>query len=361
MTTRHALRATLVACACLALALPALADSTQDFTFDSDHLEVVDMIGAVTVTQARGDAFTVKVTMRGEDAADGVLTVETEEGRDARLVVVYPVKEHDEYVYPPMGRRSQSRIHFHQHEQDGSWLRKLIHAADGVEIRGKGNGLEVWADLEIGVPEGGSLKMLLGVGEIAASGVDGDLNLDTHSGAVRADRIKGDLIVDTGSGAVEVADVTGSVNVDTGSGSVDVRGAKGTKVLVDTGSGGVRVSDVTCEELLVDTGSGSVKARGVKTDGAKIDTGSGSVVLELDAMGSGRFVIDTGSGSIELAVPDDASARIEADTGSGRVRNEVDGAAVRHQERDELLMTVGDGDARVTLDAGSGSITIRRI
>jgi len=60
-------------------------------------------------------------------------------------------------------------------------------------------------------------------------------------------------------------------------------------------------------------------------------------------------------------VPDGASARIEADTGSGKVRNKIEDADVSHQERDEILMTVGDGEARVTLDAGSGSITIRRI
>jgi hypothetical protein len=49
---------------------------------------------------------------------------------------------------------------------------------------------------------------------------------------------------------------------------------------------------------------------------------------------------------------------VTADTGSGRVRNEIDGADVRHMERDELDMTVGAGDARVSLDAGSGSVTI---
>ena len=361
MSTRHFRRAALVACGLLILALPALADHERTFTFDGNELEVIDMIGAVAVTRAPGDQFTVKVTVRGGDATEDLLEFKVREGRDAGLAVVFPTAEHDDYIYPPLGRDSKTRIHFHQGKDEGSWLKKIFNGGGAVEVRGKGSGLEVWADLEIGVPEGGSLKMLLGVGEIAAQDMDGDLNLDTNSGRVRAENVKGDLLVDTGSGAVEAVDITGSVNIDTGSGSVVVRGVKGDKVLVDTGSGAVKVTDVTCSELHVDTGSGGVKARGVKTDRAKIDTGSGSVVLELDEMGTGRFVIDTGSGSIELALPEGASARIEADTGSGRVHNKIENADVRHLERDELLMTVGDGEARVTLDAGSGSITIRRL
>jgi hypothetical protein len=43
------------------------------------------------------------------------------------------------------------------------------------------------------------------------------------------------------------------------------------------------------------------------------------------------------------------------------VRNRIEEAEVHAQEKDEIHMTLGDGEARVTLDAGSGSITIRRI
>jgi hypothetical protein len=58
-------------------------------------------------------------------------------------------------------------------------------------------------------------------------------------------------------------------------------------------------------------------------------------------------------------LPAGASARVTADTGSGRIHNEVAGSVVRLRERDELEMVVGAGDARVSLDAGSGSVTIR--
>ena len=362
MRIRPSRRALALACALIVAALPSFAaDLEKSWTFEGDELAVANMIGAVTVTGTSGDAFTVKVTVRGDDAVPGLIDFVVEEGREAHLIVKFPVDKHDDYIYPELGSKSKTSIRFRDGDEDDSWLRKVFQHGDKITVRGKGGGLEVWADVEIGVPEGGSLEVRHGVGTIDAAGVTGDLNLDTQSGPVTATDIKGDVLVDTGSGSVKVKGVVGNVNVDTGSGSVAVADVKGDKVLVDTGSGSVEVKQVDCANLHVDTGSGSVKARSISTDKAKIDTGSGSVVLELDRMGPGRYVIDTGSGSIELALPKNASARIEADTGSGKVRNKIQDADVKHLERDELLMTVGDGEARVTLDAGSGSITIRRI
>ena len=131
------------------------------------------------------------------------------------------------------------------------------------------------------------------------------------------------------------------------------------KILVDTGSGSVKAKSLICSALDIDTGSGSVRALHVETDDAKIDTGSGSVLLQLDRMGSGRFVLDTGSGGIVLELPADASARISADTGSGSMNNELHGALVKNKGRREMTLVVGDGEANVILDAGSGSITVK--
>ena len=75
-------------------------------------------------------------------------------------------------------------------------------------------------------------------------------------------------------------------------------------------------------------------------------------------MGKGSFVVDTGSGSIDFQVPPDASADIRADTGSGGISLDLAKARIRRHERDEVAVTLGNGDASVTLDAGSGSIQI---
>jgi len=339
----------------------AYADIEKSFTIDTDELTVTNLVGEVEVVQGSGSDFRIRVTVMGEDAAEGLLDFATQDGGDGRLAVIFPVDDEDDYVYPRLGRHSKSTIRYPEGQgEEKSWLKKVFSGMTGkkVTVRGHGKGLEVWADLVIEVPEGRSLKVKQGVGTITASEVEGDLNLDISSGGIRAEDIDGELIVDTGSGSVEVARVKGELSVDTGSGSIEVESCQARKVNLDTGSGSVKATNLDCDYLNIDTGSGRVRAGGVTTDKVRIDTGSGSVKLQLDSMGGGDFVIDTGSGSIELELPADASADIVADTGSGGIHNKVSGAHVNRKARDELAMVVGDGEARVRLDAGSGSITI---
>lgn len=339
------------------------AEFQKEFSFDAKELLVSNMIGRVELVPGEGDAIVVSVFVRGRDAAEELLEFVVEEGSQSALAIKFPLDDHTKYVYPELGAHSSTTIHFkNDEESDGSWLRKIFSGWGGkkVTVKGKGNGLELWVDMTIEVPAHRILEVRHGVGEIVAKDLEADLSLDTNSGPISVEGLTGDLLADTGSGRVTALGITGEVNVDTGSGSVRVADCRGSEVKVDTGSGSVKVETVDCEYLLVDTGSGSVEARAIKADRAKIDTGSGGVTLQLDRMGDGRFVVDTGSGSIELVLPMDASAHITAETGSGSVRNKVAGAEVVLAERDELDMTVGAGTARLILDAGSGSVTIRQ-
>ncbi len=339
------------------------AEFEREFTFAGKELLVSNMIGKVEVREGSSDAFRVLVNVRGDDAAEDLLEFITEDGSKSTLAIKFPLDDHTKYTYPALGRNSSTTIHFREEsDHGGSWLKKVFSGFGGkkITVKGKGNGLELWVDVTIEVPARRILEVRHGVGEILANGLEADLSLDTHSGPISVENLKGDLLADTGSGRVAALNIEGDVNIDTGSGRVRVANCKGAEILVDTGSGSVKIETVSCKYLLVDTGSGGVEAKGIEAHKAKIDTGSGSVFLQLDRMGDGPFVVDTGSGGIELILPADASARIIADTGSGSVRNKVEGADVTVAERDELEMTVGAGAARVTLDAGSGSITIRQ-
>ncbi len=376
--------ACLVGAALLNVALwagSALAtDIQQEFTFSGSNLTVINMIGQVEVVPSTGEDFTVRVSVEGSDAVEGLLTFDQQEAKKPRLLVQFPLDEYKDYVYPELGRNGRATITYGEDEpREESWLKRIIAGVTckRVTVRGRGKGLEVWADITIGVPAGGKLKVIDRVGEIVAKGIEGDLDLDTSQGAIRAMDIRGDLVADTGSGAVEVARVQGEVLVDTGSGSVSVELVRGpnvdvdtgsgsvelkkitaARVRVDTGSGGVNIDEVESKKLSVDTGSGGVRAEGISTDGALIDTGSGSVDLVLVRMGSDRFEVDTGSGSINFVMPRNASAHIGAETSSGGIRCRIEGAKILHKERNEMEIVIGSGEARVTLDAGSGTITV---
>ncbi len=340
--------------------LPAVAkEYTENFSFSGDELKIANMIGKVEVRSGSGDQIIVTVKVRGDDAQSGVLDFEITEGSESELFIIFPTDDHKKYVYPELGRKSKTTIQFNNGNKGNSWLRRVFGSGDKITVRGKGSGLEVWADVLVEVPRGRDLKVKLGVGTINAADLQANLVLDTNSGGIEALGIFGDLVADTGSGKVKAHDITGDLLVDTGSGSVNIANCKGESISVDTGSGKVVGENLICSNLLIDTGSGSVKVYKVQADEAKIDTGSGAVEFQLDRMGTGNFVVDTGSGSIMIDLPEDASAIISADTGSGSMNNDLYGAVVKHKGRREMTLLLGDAEAKVVLDAGSGSISVK--
>ena len=323
------------------LSVPSLAGVEKQHSFSGDNLTVTNLIGTIRVEGHGGSNFEVRVRVEGDAAAADLIRIETREGADAGLAVVFPVEQHTRYVYPELGGNSKTTFSL---DDDGrGWMSRIlggVMGSDQIQVRGSGSGLRVWADVTVKVPSGGSLEVSHGVGSLEANGVSGELVLDVRSGSVAATDIHGDLNVDTGSGNVTVSEVTGELMVDTGSGNVEIESIRAVAINVDTGSGRVRATSVSADEV-------------------EIDTGSGSVVLELDRMGDGEFNVDTGSGSISVKLPPGASARLKADTGSGGIDLDLGGAAqILHQDRDSLVAQLGDGGARVDLDAGSGSIRI---
>lgn len=332
---------------------------TESFQFTGERLILVDLIGQVEISGHEGDEFLVEVHVQGEDASREIIQFDQKSGSTSELWIHFPIEDERDYVYPRLGRRSTTTFQSGRSDRD-SFLGQLLDLAQGdrITVSGDGRGLEVWADVTIKVPRDRKTQVDLGVGHILATDLTSALSLDTRSGSVEVARVTGDLSVDTGSGDVSAEEITGRISIDTGSGDVDVRDLRGSTISVDTGSGGVHGSSLECEDLQVDTGSGSVDLASVGTDDASIDTGSGSVTLELIRMGDGQFSIDTGSGGIELVVPENASAMVHAETGSGGVRVDVEGADVRRQDRDEVAVRIGEGEADVLLSTGSGGIRI---
>lgn len=324
-------------------------DAQEVHRLSGQDVAVYTLAGRVEVVRGTGSEVVVRVTRGGAGASQLRIETGPVDGR-ATLRVVFP---RDEIVYPAMGRGSNTSMRV---RSDGTFGNG--RGGDRVDIRGRGNGLEAWADLRVEVPAGRSFSAYLGVGEMEASGVSGDLRLDTGAGRVTATDITGSLNVDTGSGGVTVRRVQGSLRVDTGSGSVEVSAVVGESVVLDTGSGRVRASGVETQRLVVDTGSGSVGLERVSAPDVVVDTGSGSVEIDLDR-DIERLVVDTGSGSVTVRAPDNLGAMVEIDTGSGGIDLDfpVEVTSVR---RDRIRGRLGDGQGTIRIDTGSGSIRILR-
>ncbi len=370
--------ATLVAAT--VLSAPAFAEFDESHRFDARSLEVTNLIGKVTVGQATGDEFEVDVSVRGADGVQRNVDIERERGSRARLDVVFPVDDERRFVYPEFSRR-RAQLWFRE-GRSSSLLGEILRAVSGrrIRVRRSGSGMEVWADLTIRVPEGASLTLEHGAGDVEvrdlvadleidvkagvmeAAGLDGQVELDVGSGGLTVEDVRGRLVMDTGSGGASLDGFEGAaLSIDTGSGSVAVSEVSAESVEIDTGSGGVTVDGVETRRLTIDTGSGSVRVESAGADAAVIDTGSGRVHLALERMGGGRFEIDTGSGSIVMLVPDDLSARFDIDIGSGGIDVDVPIAKTLHKSRGEMRFIAGDGDASVVLDTGSGGVRVASV
>ncbi len=359
------------------LAAPTFAEFDESHRFDARSLEVANLIGKVIVGPAAGDEFEVDVSVRGADGVRRNIDVEPERGSRARLTVVFPVDEERRFTYPEFSRQ-RAQLSFRQ-GRSRSLLGEILRSVSGRRIRVErsGGGMEVWADLTIRVPEGASLKLEHGAGDVEVEAVAANLDLDVKAGVMEAVELdgrnelgvgsgrlavreaRGELELDTGSGGVSLEDFEGGeLVIDTGSGAVEVARAKAESIDVDTGSGGVRLQGVEARSLVVDTGSGGVRVEAVSIDEASIDTGSGSVRLALVHMGDGEFDIDTGSGGISLLVPADVSARFDIDVGAGGIDVDVPIARMLHKSRGEMRFVSGDGKANVILDTGAGSVRV---
>ena len=350
--------ALVLAAGVLVLAHPALAEDFEaSASLQCQSLKVENLIGEVTIEGWDGSTFEVVASIQGADATRQSMRLETVEGTNATVRIIYP-KGEDEFVYPRLGRGSRSTFSLDDRDREDGWLSALLGGGDRISVRGSGRGTETWADLSIKVPRGKELDVKLGVGAMSAEKIEGAVSLLTHSGAIEAFDITGDVSLDSGSGSVKSSDVKGNLSIDTGSGQVNVDGVKGSRVSIDTGSGSVSASGIECEHFVIDTGSGSIESIGCAADDAKFDTGSGSIEVAFTRMGGGSFMFDTGSGGVDVLLPDDVSVMVDAETGAGNIQVDVHRPTTVDKQESSVRFTLGDGDARMHIDSGSGTIRI---
>lgn len=375
-----------LALAAAAAALPATALAQERYSLSGD-VAIFNLVGEVVVEAGDAAGIVIEVTRGGRDAERlDIATLDI--GGWQALRIGYP---DERIIYPRLGRRSNTSFTIGEdgtfgggfEDRDASSILRELLGALGVrgdrrrvEVRGSGSGVEAWADLRVRVPEGRTVAVNLGAGEIRAENVDGALYLHARSGAVATSDTRGTLEIDTGSGRVTVDGATGDVAIDTGSGGVRANRVSGGRLSIDTGSGGVTAGELDVTDLEIDTGSGSIeidvvtaprieaetgsgriRIGGAETSELLLDTGSGSVdVALLSTLRSAE--IDTGSGGVTLTMPAGLNAELVLDSGSGGVDVDMP-VRIIERSRNFLRATAGEGGGTITIDTGSGGIRIR--
>jgi len=333
---------------------PAAPTAAQNghFSLSGAAVHVYNIVGKVEVVPGTGASVLVDLTQQGKDGAR--LGTKTFSENGTFFVVTYP----SDHIRAPQVGWGSTSMEVGNDGTFGDRPKRSRFFSHKVRIDNKGSGLEAWCDMKISVPKGQKVTVHLGVGELDATNVDGDLVLDTASGKVSVRGGNGPLVADTGSGDVAVTGHAGDALLDTGSGSVKATDLSGDRIVFDTGSGEVIARGIKARKLSADTGSGSVELTGIHAPAVHVDTGSGDVELAL--MGDvDQLDVDTGSGSVTIEAPSSLGASLHIETGSGDIDSDFP-LKITRRESDTLLASVGDGRGHIVIDTGSGNVRLVR-
>ncbi|MEZ4651814.1 MAG: DUF4097 family beta strand repeat-containing protein [Candidatus Eisenbacteria bacterium] len=197
------------------------------------------------------------------------------------------------------------------------------------------------SDLEVHVPKGSRVRVSTVSATIDVSGVTGSVDLESVSGEI------------TIVGPIE------SVDAQSVSGDLEISGPVGE---LDAGSVSGRVAlQVPGGDVSVSTVSGSIDAVGGVFESGDFSSVSGSIEFDGAPTESGSLEFECHSGRIRIVLPSDLSAEVDVNTFSGDIDSAFGPKPRRTSDYapgKELSFTMGDGDARISINTFSGSVRI---
>jgi len=240
----------------------------------------------------------------------------------------------------------------------------LLIKGDDDEIRFEQTGETVSVfssdDLSLRVPKGASLEFTMIGGDASIRGVmggcgikevAGDLSirdagsiaLDTIQGDFSLNSTKGNLYVKNSHGDMSLRDVEGNVTIDSISDDLSMHAVKG-NLYVKNSHGDISIHDVS-GDVVIDSVADDLALRGARGD-IKVNVGE-DVVVYLEPKADAEYSIHAGD-DILLVLPKNANAALNM---RGDEIN-VDWQGIENDDATERIVTLGDGSAKIILNAG---------
>ncbi len=206
-----------------------------------------------------------------------------------------------------------------------------------------------------------------------------DLTLSTSDGSIDVSNITADLDARTSDGSIEIRNIDGDVRLRTSDGKIIGDRVKAGSFDCRTRDGAIRLSDVTAGSLRAETSDGSIAFETVRADAATVRTIDGSirwrdaVAAKMECHSSDGAIhveyaaegpkgpdirITTSDGGIILVTPRDVSAQVDAATNDGSIHTDLP-ITIQGKVGKSLRGRIGDGEGKIYLRTGDGSITIR--
>lgn len=198
------------------------------------------------------------------------------------------------------------------------------------------------ASLELLVPAGATVWAKSGSAVIDVSGITGGLDLNIVGGSITVNGSPRELNIESMDGTVAVTGSPTWMRVKTATGDITVRGS--------------------CADAGVTTVGGAVVLRDGSYERTRIEAVTGNVTFAGLVSRAGTLLVDTHSGTIEMLLGK-ASVDVEATTIAGTIENLVSSrrpSPGRDGRGQDLALSLGTGDARVTLRSFKGTIRLAR-
>ena len=197
---------------------------------------------------------------------------------------------------------------------------------------------------DVTVPVGTSVNIRSLGGNIEATGLSGELSAMTTTGNIAIRDARKLSRARTATGRVLLTNVENDGTIEAG-----------------TIAGEVMVEAVRARRLLVGTVTGPVTARDATTERAELTTTAGAIEFAGTVAADGLYELRTHTGDIRFIPLGGAGFELRAVCFTGRIVPASDlGLVVIRKSPQELVGTVGDGGAVVTLSTFSGGIAIGR-
>lgn len=281
---------------------------------------------------------------------DGAITLEGTQTNECRLDASIVVHARTEEKAQELGEQIDVRL-----EPDGKGLRVkierppvVVNAWFSVSLRGS---LPAQTNLRLSTSDGaidvskiaGTVEATTSDGGIEVRDIDGDTRLRTSDGKIRCDRLKaGTLDCRTSDGPIEISDATtGSLTADASDGSITMENVRADAATVKTIDGSINWRDAAAARIDCHSSDGSIHIE-YSPDGPKAPDVS----------------ITASEGGITLVTPPDVSAQVDAATNDGSIHTDLP-ITIQGKIGKSLRGRIGDGEGKIYLRTGDGSITIR--
>ena len=187
-----------------------------------------------------------------------------------------------------------------------------------------------------------------------------DVNLRTSDGHIEIADLIGTLKAHTSDGSVTVRQAQGPIEVQTSDGRIECVEVDGPRLYARTSDGSIRLEGCRSQECEVRTSDGQITCDGISSSRLNGHTSDGSINVRYDSQAQPVVFVDltTSDGQIELTCPPQVSATVEAHVGDGHISTDIP-ITVEGKIGHDLKGTLGQGEGRITLRTGDGSIGIR--